>query len=388
MIWRWLPLWIALVSFLVVPNVGDSFWRPKEVVFLLGGLLLLGMPGRTFQHFSNWFVPWCYAWVLGQFAWFFLKPIAFVGTDFKVHFAWWTLLPTLDVLVAFLLMDRLVRSTDSLQRWIRIAQVLCGVAILYALYGLGQSFGLDQFTYARTNGSFLNTGRSPSFNGNTMVSMGLLGILTPIFLMFKPWYFKVGYGLCLLTLARSHAAMGVVGAILGTLVFLLLRRQWRVSILLSLFIGLLGYYVLQHSPSYFAITDRPLLWQHTLTAWKERPYTGFGLGGFANRFAYVKQPDLYGPAHAAHNDYLEGLMEFGVIGMGCFLLAFGSTLVRVWRYRITPLVAGLLASLASYSIVAFFGFPLRIASSALIFLLIWIACEAVIATGGVNAQSA
>lgn len=388
MIWRWVPIWLAFVSFLIVPNVGDSLWRPKEVCFLLGGFLLLGMPGASFLQFRNRLIPWCYAWVMGHFAWHFLRPIVFVSTNFRIDFAWWTLMPTLDVLLALLLMERFVRATDTMQRWVKVTMFLCGVGLFYALYGLGQTFGFDQLTYARTNGELLNTGLAPSFNGNTMVSMGLLGIVTPLFLTFRPWYFKVGYGLCLLTLVRSEAAMGTVGAVAGTLLFLFLRRQWRLGLLLTLFVGVVGLYLIQQHPNYLSITDRPLLWQHTVTAWKERPYTGFGLGGFANRFAYTKQPDLYAPAHAAHNDYLEGLMELGLIGMGLFTLAFGTTLVRVWRWRTDPLVAGFLAALASYGIVAFFGFPIRIASSAIIFLLIWTGCEAVIATGGTHAQGA
>ena len=106
---------------------------------------------------------------------------------------------------------------------------------------------------------------------------------------------------------------------------------------------------------------RPEIFQLTLKALADHPWIGTGLGTFTTVFEAYRTPDLLFFVNAAHNDYLENMLELGIPAA---LLLFGSVLalfvmcvrgaIRRRRDAILPCVGvGVTALVAMHSLVDF-----------------------------------
>jgi len=104
--------------------------------------------------------------------------------------------------------------------------------------------------------------------------------------------------------------------------------------------------------------------------------TGTGGGTFANSFIRYQNEPYYGFYDHAHNDYLEFLAEYGIIGTGLLgsvvLLAFVNALIAI-RQRRSPLFKGLAFSVAmgimAIMIHSSVDFNLQIPANAALFVL-------------------
>ncbi|HXX81277.1 MAG TPA: O-antigen ligase family protein, partial [Thermodesulfovibrionales bacterium] len=119
---------------------------------------------------------------------------------------------------------------------------------------------------------------------------------------------------------------------------------------------------------------RVLAWQTTLSAFRDYPVFGSGFGTFQYIFK-VYQPEglrLYW-AHA-HNDYLELLLELGIIGtviaIFFFLVVLRTIMTADWRGRELYLGAALLSSITTIAVHSIVDFNLHIPSNALLFSLV------------------
>ena len=65
---------------------------------------------------------------------------------------------------------------------------------------------------------------------------------------------------------------------------------------------------------------RPLLWGIAIDLWQERPLVGYGGGSFGGLMERHRPEGLWESADSAHNEYLNGLSEYGLVGA---FLAFG-----------------------------------------------------------------
>jgi O-antigen ligase len=90
--------------------------------------------------------------------------------------------------------------------------------------------------------------------------------------------------------------------------------------------------------------DRPALWRDAWKMAREFPLCGQGLGTFQWTYPAYQTVNPDQPARYAHNDYLQLLMETGIIGLGFILWLFAS----VWRIAMRnlrndrdPLVRGI-----------------------------------------------
>jgi len=106
---------------------------------------------------------------------------------------------------------------------------------------------------------------------------------------------------------------------------------------------------------------RPEIFALTLKALADRPLLGTGLGTFQTVFQAYRTPDLPFLVNAAHNDYLENMLELGIPAA---LLLFGSLLalfimcvrgaIRRRRDAILPCIGvGATALVAAHSLVDF-----------------------------------
>ena len=118
------------------------------------------------------------------------------------------------------------------------------------------------------------------------------------------------------------------------------------------------------------------IWRNCLALVPEHPLLGSGPGTLAQRvqmsFQREVQPGLVLNAvvDAAHNEYLDILVNVGFLGMGTYLAAIVSTLVS-WRKRAVESSAAMMlaAALMCYLVQAFFSFSICI--TAPFFWIVW-----------------
>jgi O-antigen ligase len=115
-------------------------------------------------------------------------------------------------------------------------------------------------------------------------------------------------------------------------------------------------------------------WHGTLQAFRDFPVFGSGMGTFQDIFK-VYQPDgLYLYWTHAHNDYLELLLELGIVGAALaavfFFTALRAILKTKWKGREVYIWAAVLASLTAIAVHSIVDFNLHIPSNAILFSLV------------------
>jgi O-antigen ligase len=130
--------------------------------------------------------------------------------------------------------------------------------------------------------------------------------------------------------------------------------------------------------------ERVEVTEYGFNLWRDYPWMGTGAGSFYAAFPRYRGHDVTAIYHHAHNDYIQFLAEYGVIGMallGALVLAsLGAAVLALHRCR-DPLMRGM-AFAATMGIVAMLihstvEFNLQIPASAATFMVIlalgWIA---------------
>jgi len=74
--------------------------------------------------------------------------------------------------------------------------------------------------------------------------------------------------------------------------------------------------------------NRPIYWKDSVNVFKEFPVTGTGMGTFGNIYSKYQSKSFGRRITHAHNDYIEFLVNGGVIG---FLLFFGSLVTIIYK---------------------------------------------------------
>jgi len=115
--------------------------------------------------------------------------------------------------------------------------------------------------------------------------------------------------------------------------------------------------------------ERFAVWTETLNAFKDFYLTGSGLGTFINVFLFYSPGAITSIYDHAHNDYLEFILEAGIIG-AVLLLLFLFFFVRnifggSWDGRIGIFKISMLSSITTIAVHSIFDFNLHIPSNAL-----------------------
>jgi len=125
------------------------------------------------------------------------------------------------------------------------------------------------------------------------------------------------------------------------------------------------------------LQDRVALWQDSLAMIRDFPVMGVGLGAWGDAFPHYQRPPWDPvPWRQAHNDYVQGLAETGVIGMGLLTWFFVVIAIRLLRglrvvsLPLLPLYAGLVAALLVMTFHEGFDFSLQIPANAVLFTVI------------------
>jgi O-antigen ligase len=277
----------------------------------------------------------------------------------------------------------------------RIIRVLVIFGFILAVFGIIQYatwngkiywFKAPLSPHASSFGPFVNRNHFAGFIGMiipfslglTLMSRGVekkvmyafLGIVMAIALFF--------------TLSRG----GIISFFAGLFVFSLFtftRNMSKITLLpVFLFIFVLAVYLLFFGISSSLVEkfihsetssqSRFIAWQGTLSAFRDFPIFGSGFGTFQHIFkAYQPETLRMYWAHA-HNDYLEFLLELGIVGMGIagiFFFVVARRIMKIrWKGGEGYLGAALFASIATMAIHSVVDFNLHIPSNAMLFFMV------------------
>jgi len=161
--------------------------------------------------------------------------------------------------------------------------------------------------------------------------------------------------------------LGLVAA--GTWILLRASRIRMRGILAGLAFCALLVLLSPARPLQKTIEGRMYIWRVALSHVREIPVAGFGPGAFRLHFAEWEteqlKKDPRGPDASftglqdhAHNDYIEYLVDYGIVGLSAFFAVVCLT-TSVFRRMATPLQRGVSASIIALLTIALVDFPLH-----------------------------
>lgn len=221
---------------------------------------------------------------------------------------------------------------------------------------------------------------------------GFIGMLIPLGLGMslssrnpgKKVLFGFFSAIMVVSLFFSLSRGGIISFFSGIIVFVTLialgashrKKHWFFGLFFLLVAAYLLYLGIDPVISRFASTDvstegRLVVWSATLTAIKDYWLAGSGLGTFIHIFPLYAPPGLHLVFDHAHNDYLELLLESGIVGTG---MVFVFSLLLLWQIikaaRSQQLSFLFIASLSGVAVMLvhnIFDFNLHILSNSMLF---------------------
>ena len=353
---RWLERFILTIvcGLLVFGTLAFGGVRPLDFAVMwwcvLGGLLLWLMRIWVAPKFRFLWPPACWS-VLP-----FVGYAIWRGHIADIQFAAWE--EVIQVIVAALLLLLVVNNLygQTSVRLICFTLVFLGMAV--AMYGIFQwlrhsetVWGLPRPVayFDRASGSFICPNHLAGFLEMVLpvaVALAVVGRMSPV-LRICVTYAALVMFVCL---AATQSRGGCIAALVGLvfLLLLLLRTKGRRWIALAL-IGLLfvvGQWLYSRSVAQrVAGTElsghgreiRLRLWASALQMWKTSPWIGVGPNHFDDRYRLYREPvdRAQGRPGRTHNDYVNTLTDYGVIGLVLALLPIlvaAQGLVKAWPH--------------------------------------------------------
>jgi O-antigen ligase len=290
--------------------------------------------------------------------------------------------------ITFVIVMQNVKDWANLKRMLKILVVFGFILAVFAIIQKAAWNGKLYWFRELTQGG---TPFGPFVNRNHFA--GFIGMLIPLSLGFsltrKRTEKKMLYGFMTVIMAVSLffslSRGGIIAFIAGITLFSLLmikssvqsRKVWAIGFFLSVLTAYLLYLGIDPVIERFYKTDidgeaRLIVWSATLNAFKDFWFTGSGLGTFINIFPLYSPVETQRSIYAhAHNDYLEFILETGIIGV-LLLIAFASLIIYSIARSSLQGKTGILTIAAvssAFTIVvhSIFDFNLHILSNALLF---------------------
>lgn len=290
-------------------------------------------------------------------------------------------------------------------RWLIGALLL--LATFLAFYGAYQFFTKSDFVWGSLRPiDYRGRGSGTFINPNHLA--GFLEMLLPlgigcVVLRKISWTVRIvaGYAVIIviagigLTLSRGGwLAAGIGLAIVGSWLVMAHRqsRWWLGLIAMSLLVGtmLLGTSaamrarvdLTQNEYRYWQGSTRILIWKAAFSEWRLSPWWGAGGDHFQYRFFAHRDEWLQSNPVRVHNDYLNTLCDYGVVGAGAagfFAMAVFGNGMRALRLKYAAqsnskqprvnrqiLLVGALSGLASLAVHSLFDFNLHLRANLLL----------------------
>ncbi|MFT7518525.1 MAG: tetratricopeptide (TPR) repeat protein/O-antigen ligase [Kiritimatiellia bacterium] len=339
-------------------------------VALLGALCLVPLPLVVLQVLS----PGTASAFVG-FAW---HPLAVGVPDVVIGVGIWTLAASsaLSVgLIAVALGRRF--AVQQIVVWTLVA--LGFVALVHAGLGVQRLFGIWPIT--------LSTDHywAPLVNGNHMGTLVILLLPTCVGTVLRPTVHVVTRivaavgavaGLVILAGVASLGAVGALGVVALIVGLRLLKRAWmRLGIIVaSVAAAMAGVWywarVVDRRWVEGSLLDRADQWWTSLALFPMHPWFGVAPHGYRGAFPPVQPPMRFLVYGHVHNDWLEVLLEIGVVGVlivGLIVVLSPRPKVRSVSRRATWIGLGL-AGVAVHSLVEF---PMHIPGVLIAVLALW-----------------
>ncbi len=212
---------------------------------------------------------------------------------------------------------------------------------------------------------------NPNFVGAFMAAS--VPLAAALIVTGRRWH-AAAAGVSVVVIMAALVATGSRGAVLGLAVAGLswaAARASRRAVVAGCIVVVVGALAIWHSPArplQTTLEGRVYLWQVVGRHAVERPVAGLGPGAVALRFpAWQREADAAGHRDVrfrgitdhVHNDYLEALVERGLVGL-CTLLGPLAWVVgtAIRRHPYSPLGVGALASVLALATCALVDFPL------------------------------
>jgi putative inorganic carbon (HCO3(-)) transporter len=388
--------WIALGVAFLMPLV---FWpaseRPFSVakewllaVWILSGFALAAVGGLMRRKLPTGAIATAAIWIIA------VSLSAGTGDEASIRELIWQLLPCAGFLLLLWIGIRPQRLV--------LALIFSGT--LVAFVGLLQFVRLDPFLLLNLTGSLHGTTRMRIFStlGNPNFVAALLTAILPLTI----WCPQPGEGISRAgrLVFRFGAGLIQAGAIVATgsrapilgfvgvgIWFLFRKVNFRLRFLFAgLAICVLLILLSPGRPLEKTISGRLYIWQIISAHISDIPLAGYGPGAFPLRFAqwetdYIRaNPDnsdraYFGLQDHAHNDYVEILVDYGIVGLSAFFAVIGLSIPLLNR-RDRPLLAdAIAASILALLAIAMVDFPLHRPAELYLFwtqlALLWIVGE-------------
>jgi O-antigen ligase len=244
---------------------------------------------------------------------------------------------------------------------VRLFTIFCASASIAMLYAIFQTFsGIDFLKHNEQLARMGNYYRAVGFNGFYLTfgafAMSVFFLAANVWLEVKEksrWLFGTVAVLCLAAIVGTFARSMWLSLLVAVPVFGFVRgKKIGTIITSSFFILVIGAFLF--APT---IRDRALsiadisqnetrvnLWKTSIKMFQTFPITGFGEDNFDYYVEAFKVPGFYDTTAHPHSDYLNVLVNSGIVGLITFLsiwIIAIRTGYKTWKYATDPLLRGL-----------------------------------------------
>jgi O-antigen ligase len=279
---------------------------------------------------------------------------------------------------------------------------------------------LQRFDYGRRASGFYVC---PNHLAGLLEVVGIFGVSITCWSRFPLWAKLLsGYAtaVCYFGLILTGSRGGYLSALGSLLLFIVMsgallgrvsaRLFWKIGgpgILIAVLIGVAAFwsinqneYLSDRAHSMFERNVRLDMWKAALQQFKLQPFFGTGSGTYLYYGRQFRAPDLQADPVYVHNDYLQLLAEYGLVGAALFLVFLFSHLANGWKnfQRLGPkrvivshnflstslaLNLGALGAVFALIIHSFLDFNLHIPANVLLLALVF----GILANAGVQYES-
>ena len=354
------------------------------------------------------------------------KPIDILNTmewnlySLDPHASMQHLLKTLSYLCLFALTSTLVNSekriTAVLYAFFFSGLFQAGYGSVMTLTGIEKIFFMDKQAYiGKATGTFVNRNHFANYlvmcmaAGTALLLINLsqkrtrsmketfVALLN--FIMSQKMLLRIGLVIIVIGIVMSRSRMGNTSffislPVAGLAWMILTKRITRNAIILLTSLIVIDLLVVGHWFGFDKVQQRikdtsattetrDEVVRDTLVYIRENPITGTGGGSYYAVYPYYRQADVIDYYDFAHNDYLQFLSEYGIIGflfIALFVVSSGFTALSTMRQRANPTLQAMgfagsmvIGALLMHSLVDFnLQIMANAASAVIILCLVWI----------------
>ncbi len=393
---------VILIFLLPIAHGGTLVWPQTMAIVIMAIPLLMLAIFTDFNELKSqktWLYPWLCVTLLIGLQLIPYKPFDFTGTDFEglksrispdpgMTIGYWVVF-TLYWVVAWIV-SRLETN--------QIIIIVCCITVLLvfeAVYGLIAHINnyqkiLDIWPLYNTqvvSGTFLNRNHYAAiFELSTPIVFSLL--LTRLFSEKFNFPLRFCLGLFLLFLFSlavftTYSRLGLVCFLIAILIWILLvsnflglkvnRKKYILYLSCSLiFILVTGlWFGLEPILARFETVGenyRYLMWQTVISELPKSTWLwGMGAGTLLDNFKLINPIEINKTVLQLHNDWLEFLLDFGLIGALIIIISFIYWFKTMKPRRFKVLQYGAISGIIALAIHAFGDFPLQIPGVAILF---------------------